>query len=481
MPSWSLCMQLKSEILDYPIMPRAYSIYFEVHLLKYDFGKRRGKHNAICNQQLLSHLEVLSNEGIELSEKISNAVLIETIKMNPQDHPHESLTWHHCHSQNMINNVTGLTHLVSSEQHKSKCFSALFHPCKKGGYYEWAVPSGAPWDKPKGYPDKVSKNEIPTLPAHGLAPALLVAVGTNNHEKLNLVLARAKNLKLSADALTTLVTQAYQVGLSKRQETLLHIATMHGNMALLDPLLNYFTKLPHFSKLVDSKGNAAAHIAAKRNRDAALQKLKEQGIDLTIKNKKLQTAYSIAQALNHQKCIDHSQPGTHAATSEEDKIPDKKRELLAKPKRDPQFVYGASSNNVSQASTSTENQEPRKTYRERIGLKPMTDARREEIRISNEEFRKQRIELEQQQTNGKFPARLPLPKSEEPHKTYRERIGLKPMTDARREEIRISNAEFRKQRIELEQQHTNGKFPACLPLPKSEEPRKTYSERIGLM
>ncbi|MBA2710760.1 MAG: HNH endonuclease [Tatlockia sp.] len=130
-------MQPKIEILDkriqenYPSLPLAYSNYFEVPLNREDFGKRRQKHNAICNQQLFAHLEALSKEGIELSEEVSNATLMEAIKRNPQKNPHEELTWHHCHSQNVINNTKGVMHLVSRKQHEDKRFSELFHLSKK--------------------------------------------------------------------------------------------------------------------------------------------------------------------------------------------------------------------------------------------------------------------------------------------------------------------------------------------------------------
>lgn len=50
----------------------AYSNYFEVRLNKEDFGKDRKKHNQICNQVLLKHLEALNQEGIQLCDWVSN-------------------------------------------------------------------------------------------------------------------------------------------------------------------------------------------------------------------------------------------------------------------------------------------------------------------------------------------------------------------------------------------------------------------------
>ena len=136
-----------------------------------------------------------------------------------------------------------------------------------------------------------------------LAPALLVSVATNNHKKVNLVLERAKELKLSEDALTTLVTQNHEVGVKNKQANLLHLAAAHGNPGLIDPLLTYFSRLPNFSQLVDSKGNTPAHIAASRKRERALKKLIEEGTDLNLRNKKKQTAYDIAQEKNHTTCM----------------------------------------------------------------------------------------------------------------------------------------------------------------------------------
>ncbi|MBA2710761.1 MAG: hypothetical protein H0U57_09245, partial [Tatlockia sp.] len=153
--------------------------------------------------------------------------------------------------------------------------------------------------------------------------------------------------------------------------------------------------------------------------------------------------------------------------------------LFAKSKRDLQFVYGASKSNVSQVSISTENQEPRKTYRERIGLKPMGDERREEICKSNETFRKQLKEIGKPSIKT-FLSPLLLPKREETRKIYRERIGLKPMSDERRKEICNSNEAFRKQLKEIGKQPTIKTYLSPLPLPKSEEPQKTLRERIKL-
>ena len=208
-----------------------YRIYFEVQLEEQDFGKGRPNHDAICNPILLPYLEELSADGMELCETVNNAELIKAIIENPQEPLHKSLTWHHCHSTTV--GTPGVMQLVLDAEHRNPEFSHLFHPDQEGGYHEWAVPRGAPVKKSRGYPSNVRETAIPTLPRDKLAPALLTTIATNNHKKFNLVLERAKELKLSEDELTTLVTQNYEVGLSKRQANLLHLATEHGIRSLL--------------------------------------------------------------------------------------------------------------------------------------------------------------------------------------------------------------------------------------------------------
>ncbi|KTD26226.1 ankyrin repeat domain-containing protein, partial [Legionella maceachernii] len=444
---------------DYPLKPTAYSNYFAVHLDEDDYGKSPAKHNAICNQQLLVHLEELSAEGIELCEIVSNAELINAIKKNPQESPDERLTWHHCHSKTTFGNQQGLMHLVPRGQHEEKNFGEVFHVSKKGGYHEWAVPNGAPERKRKGYPPKVSENDIKTLPVDKLGPAILVAVGTNDHKKLNLVLARARELKLSEEALTALVTQNYSVGFRNRQENLLHLATAHGNLSLINPLLTYFTKLPNFSRLVDSKGNTAAHIAAGRNRKEALEKLAELDIDLSIRNKKRQTAYDLAQAKHSTACItilsiklsasshkdekavSHHDTGSSSSTDQENRADtENKRERGVIDGRDPYFVYGdrasprpklSGSTSIEGRANSVSTVTPHKSFRELINYKPTTKSA--ETQNSSKEVtppapRKTFREL----INYK-----PVPKPSEaqqsekektdtPRKTYRELINYKP-------------------------------------------------------
>ena len=151
-------MQSKNENLVNPIQKHddieGYRIYFEIRLDENEFGVDREKHNAICNQQLLAHLEKLSAEGIALSETVSNSELMDEIKNNPQESPLD-LTWHHCHSST-VGGICGVMHLVSRKQHEDKALGHIFHPGKKGGLYEWAVPKGAPVDLPHGYPTNVS-------------------------------------------------------------------------------------------------------------------------------------------------------------------------------------------------------------------------------------------------------------------------------------------------------------------------------------
>ncbi|MGC1181386.1 ankyrin repeat domain-containing protein, partial [Legionella sp.] len=354
-------MQSKNENLDNRMYendkPRDYHVYFEMRLDEDDFGKDRKEHNTICNQQLLAHLEKLSVQGIELYETVSNAALMKEIKENPHQSPDDTLTWHHCHSTT-VGGVRGVMHLVLDNQHTDKALSNFFHPFKKGGYFEWAVPKGAPVRIPNGYPDNVSESEIQALPVEKLGSAFLVAVGTNNLNKFNLAMERAKELKLSDDELTSIITKNYPVGVGTRQENLLHIATTHGYPELIKPLLTYFTRLPNFPQLVDSKGNTPAHIAAKRKRETALKKLIEEGIDLNIKNKKNQTAYNIAQEKNHTTCMAfcafNTDEESQSITREE------RQECLAKIALNFEFLYGdkvyptssASKLNVSSSTTS---------------------------------------------------------------------------------------------------------------------------------
>lgn len=93
---WSLCMYSKHKNLDNPVLESnrfdSHHIYFEFELEEKDFGKERRDHDGICNQVLLSYLEELSSVGVELCETVSNAELIETIRNNPKDNLHESLT-----------------------------------------------------------------------------------------------------------------------------------------------------------------------------------------------------------------------------------------------------------------------------------------------------------------------------------------------------------------------------------------------------
>ncbi|WP_165481224.1 ankyrin repeat domain-containing protein [Legionella jordanis] len=469
-----------------------YSCYFEVQLKHGDFGKSREKHNNICNKLLLKQIEELNKEGIQLCAEISNDALVKKICLQPNDPPHPSLTWEHCHSQT-ANGKEGIMRLVPKSQHKSGSeYWRVFHPDHKnrGGYHEWAKPNGAPVKKPKNYPKDFKFQDIPNLKPEELSDAFLVAVKTNRSKKFFDLIDRAKQL-ISEEELGTILTKFYVVGSKGKKETLLHLAAVNNNVEITSNLLTHFIQTPNFSQVVNYQGNTPAHIAAENNRPLLLKKLSLVGIDLTIKNNCQKTVFDIASERKYSSCLRYCTSSDYQSSTQtelSEQFENTKEQKQNPPKKsicDPQFTYGGNTrhqpdvNNSfcppnSQNSVTTltrtknfrelmglpaqptkeglaaqeardlerlkENQAPRKTFRELMGL-PAQPAKEE---LAAREAR----DLER------------LNASQVPRKTFRELMGLP--AQPTKEELAAQEAR------DLER------------LNESQVPRKTFRELMGL-
>ncbi|MBA2651599.1 MAG: ankyrin repeat domain-containing protein, partial [Tatlockia sp.] len=446
-------MQSKSEARDSSSASSskiAYSCYFETKLELADFGKSRKKHNRICNQQLLKQLEGLNKEGIQLCTEVTNEELITNIRSFPQNPPHESLVWEHCSTATVIYGTEGVMRLVPKVQHTSGTeYWQLFHPDhnNRGGYHEWAIPNGAPVDKKsRNLPASLKPNQIEELRPHELADPFLLAVKTNNYKKFELLLDRAKQLSLSKSDLGAILTKSYTIGFKK--ESLLHLAIANGNMKFIDILINHFAETPNFLQRINYQGSTPAHIAAENNRPLVLRHLVSIGADLTIKNKKKETVLNIVEARNYSTYPPNYQQTFNSSLSHDETkdIIIEQKQSLANSMRDPQFVYGDRSNyKQSGLSNSLNAQEPRKTYRERIGLMPLTEAECAEQQKANLQYKNLLKQIEQGDKKIRTPSLLGG--GQDSRKTYRERIGLKPISEAERVEYQRANNESKNKQI----------------------------------
>lgn len=450
---------ISKNISEYNLSKKeAYSCYFEIQLEPSNFGKKRQIHNKICNQLLLEQLIELNKEGIQLYEVASNEKLIAKIISSPEKAPHKSLTWEHCSTSTVIGGREGVMRLVPKEQHNARSeYWRTIHPDYKnrGGYHEWAVPNGAPVDKPNSYPSQIRKNSISKLKSEELSVAFLLAVKTNSYSRFKLLLQHAENLAISKHDLDIILTQNFSVGARGKSETLLHLAVANGQMRFIDDLLQYFSKTPNFLNRTNFRDNTPAHTAAENNRQLVVNSLARMRADLTIKNKKKETVFDIVQTIKYAARSAYNQPTisfeassemeeitSHSASSKNKTVTNQKPENSTKPIRDPQFVYGDRINKRSTASKAKNGQEktitapllgPYKTYKERVNFQEKT---------------------------------LILPLLG-PHRTYKERVNFQentiipPLLGPRR---------TYKERINFQEKNI------ILPLLS---PRKTYKERVN--
>ncbi len=291
-----------------PVNTTIYSSYCQIELDIEDFGKSRNQHYKICNQKLLEILTGCNSEGQQFIYGLDNNDIIKNIKNNPSAPPHPSLVWEHCHTSKVITRQEGVMRLVPRSQHNpSSEFWNTIHPEYKnrGGYHEWAVPRGAPVDKPKSYPANFKKKDIPLMKAELIPDALLVALKTNKYSKFMALINRAKQLSFNEQEIQSVLTRPYKIGDTSKVETLLHIACANGNVQFINLLLPHYAKLRNFATITNGKGNSPAHIAAEHNRPQALEKIHSYKFSLNIKNSKGETPGDIAKKRNHSPCISY--------------------------------------------------------------------------------------------------------------------------------------------------------------------------------
>ncbi|HHF7349549.1 TPA: hypothetical protein ACPSKE_002758 [Legionella feeleii] len=473
----------------------AYPVYFSLQLEEDEFGKGRDPHNAICNPHLLAQLEHMEEEGLQLFEHVSNASLIANIKKNPDEPPDKTLTWHHVNSKTAPRNEQGLMHLVLTKDHESKTFSRAFHPQQKGGFYEWAIPHGAPVKKPKGMPKDVRIEQIKTLTKEELAPALMTATGKCAYDKIQALIERAQELSVSADTVAEMFNQYHQ------GTPLLNFVAQHGNCTVLNIILPYLTTRPQFPQLADDCGNTPAHVAADKGRISTLKILKDAGTDLTIRNKKNLTAYETIRVYStKEEDLIHCVPPGQSEEEFVQSIEEAKQQDRAQSKstlRDPEFVYGglpSGNKGTSEAKLS------RKTYRELMGLPAQPTIEELAAREAPELERKQApkktfrelMGLPAQPTKEELAAReaRELERKQAPKKTFREIMGLPAQPTKEELAAREARELERKQEpkktfreiMRLPAQPTKEELVAreARELERKQAPKKTYREQIGL-
>ncbi len=207
----------------------AYSCYFEVQLDEIHFGMSREDHNIICNRQLLIQLQALESERVQLHPDVSNNYLIEQITQFKNKPPGTNLfVWEHCSSVT-ANGRLGVMRLVPSEQHikiKSNEFWKAIHPDyrDRGGYYEWAIPAGAPANRSKTIRPVPPHINIQTLNAEVLPVYFKAAVSANRYDQFEQLLKRANEICSESQ---------HKAIFAPHQDTgqnLLHLAVQNGNL-----------------------------------------------------------------------------------------------------------------------------------------------------------------------------------------------------------------------------------------------------------
>ena len=328
-----------------------YSNYFEVQLEQSDFGLSRKEHNEICNLKLLDFIKKLDSDKNQFCSEMSNKEIIYQLSTYKSKAPGEQLfTWEHC-SSSTANGQMGVMRLVPFEQHKKKKnnpFWKTIHPdyYDRGGYHEWAIPSGAPADISFG--DEVN---IIGLSAKELPEYFKLAVKANRFDQFQQLLKRAEEVCTPLQK-QQIFTQNYTIGKSKKVTTLLHIATKNGYPPMIKAIRSHSgVPLKEQLKKQDQKGNTPAHIAAENNRYLVLKNFKRLGADLAIPNKKQETVLDIVKKRNFSSCLPYASPisstpevaqerrGLNKNDTSSSSTPISKQHPTTALK-DPQFVYG---------------------------------------------------------------------------------------------------------------------------------------------
>ena len=299
-----------------PAIKTAYSCYFEVQLEKADFGKSDSEHFKICNNHLLEQLKKFEAEGIQLYPTVSNTCLIDQINKKGAKPPGNGLfSWEHCPSSTAQGRL-GVMRLVPREQHTpGSAYWRVLHPHyrSRGGYHEWAVPAGAP---SRGFSGVFPDLDIEKLPASRLAINLKVAVTANRYEQFQKLLERIDVLErsgnLSLVQIQAIFNQGNTVGM---HSSLLHLAARNGYLPMIRAILN---RASFLVQVQNPCGNTPAHIAALHNRHKVLVHLRRAGVDLSVKNKKQETAYDIAAAKGCTKSLLFCAPGVHGSSALEE-------------------------------------------------------------------------------------------------------------------------------------------------------------------
>jgi hypothetical protein len=112
--------------------PVAYSVAFETQLAPAQF--------ALSSKRQMQ----LANNALSL-ERSANTTLADFVPAPTEwGEAPEGWTWHHATFE-QANRRFGVMQLVPAEQHTSgSAWWPLLHPGNFGGYWQWAVPSGAP-------------------------------------------------------------------------------------------------------------------------------------------------------------------------------------------------------------------------------------------------------------------------------------------------------------------------------------------------
>uniref|UniRef100_UPI00055D6960 hypothetical protein n=1 Tax=Nevskia soli TaxID=418856 RepID=UPI00055D6960 len=129
--------------------PTAYSVLHEVQLDPADYGKSRKVHKLIANKALDDYLQQSGAPEKHLEALIPD--IRESVSPEGRRKTPEGWIWEHA-STSTTSGRKGVMRLVPDYQHtpKSSWWRTL-HPDKgaRGGYSEWAIPSGAPPNKSK--------------------------------------------------------------------------------------------------------------------------------------------------------------------------------------------------------------------------------------------------------------------------------------------------------------------------------------------
>lgn len=115
--------------------PNQYSVAFEMKIDPTDWGQSRPVHFNRANAALDEAMQADAAFAAAIDNLIpgaSSRVSSVGGRKNP-----DGWTWHHA-------SEPGVLQLVPKSQHRSSAYSELFHPGGVGGYWEWAIPSGAP-------------------------------------------------------------------------------------------------------------------------------------------------------------------------------------------------------------------------------------------------------------------------------------------------------------------------------------------------